>query len=88
LKLAVTAGGADVGGEVPRAAPRERSDPRAGTPSFVMRRSQPQMVTLVNGKVEARRVAVVRVVGSSDVGFLRPARPARLLWPVRRTRRG
>jgi hypothetical protein len=30
------------------AAPRERSDPRAGTPS-VMERSQYQMVTLVNG---------------------------------------
>ena len=34
------------------AAPRERSDPRAGTPS-VMQRSQYQMVTLVNGSFGA-----------------------------------
>ena len=40
------------------AAPRERSDPRAGTPS-VMQRSQYQMVTLVNGSFARalRRVA-------------------------------
>ncbi|EUA58417.1 hypothetical protein I550_1560 [Mycobacterium intracellulare 1956] len=35
------------------AAPRDRNDPRAGTPS-VMQRSQHQMVTLVNGIVGGR----------------------------------
>jgi hypothetical protein len=34
------------------AAPRDRNEPRAGTPS-VMQRSQQQMVTLVNGSFEA-----------------------------------
>src|ERR1700722_9525850 len=37
---------------VTAAAPRERNEPRAGTPS-VMQRSQSQMVTLVNGSFGA-----------------------------------
>ena len=40
------------------AAARDRSDPRAGTPSAVMRLSQQKMVTLVNGKVVAARSSV------------------------------
>jgi hypothetical protein len=39
------------------AAARDRSDPRAGTPS-VMRLSQQKMVTLVNGKVAVVRSSV------------------------------
>jgi hypothetical protein len=42
------------------AAPRDRSDPRAGSVSSIIRRSQQEMMTLVNGKVVLGDVGIAR----------------------------
>jgi hypothetical protein len=57
---------------VTAAAQRERNDPLAGTPS-VMQRSQPQMVTLVNGsfRVDNPGIRVAGVASAADVPDVR-----------------
>jgi hypothetical protein len=45
---------------------RDRSDPRAGTPSF-MKRSQSQMVTLVNGNFEGAASVIAGFSGPNDL---------------------
>src|SRR5271166_1344964 len=60
------------------AAPRERSDPRAGTPS-VIQRSQYQMVTLVNGSFGAASAGGVTVRARFSYPATRHAAP-RFPW--------